>query len=643
MSINGQEDQVSGIYSSTATVSTPSRQKAISTAAETPGNELSRLSLELECCKTKLTQANAALRQYAELFNHAPIGYLIVDRLFHIVKINRTASKLLELCEDAGPTTLFPLCTSTEDNEQIKNLTQIAINGSCTRVSVDIELGRCSKTPVTLFLQSTNADALNRNCCLIAIININSRSVVDKQAAGGRDYLQHLATHDELTQLPNRRLFYRSLATSIKSAQRDEHSLGIAVLDLDQFKVINDTFGHDIGDELLVKTAQRLKDTLGPENIVARLAGDEFVLIIKNIHHRSELEAICESVRLALSLPYQLNTASEIQVDASIGVSVYPTDACLAKELIKCADTAMYQAKSSGGSCVHYFTRHMARAQRRKCRLQKEIHTGIENKDFEAWFQPIYHCSSNSFASVEVLARWRHPERGLLLPGDFIKLAEDCGAIESLGCQILTNAFRQQHELMRAGLAHIVVSVNISPRQIITQGFVEKVEEILCEQKADPSRIRFELTENSLLDAGAGISTAISKLHSLGIRFTIDNLGTGYSSFSQIANLPVSNIKIDQTLTQDIPHTKENIAIVKATISMAKNLQILVSSKGVESQEQFNFLRTAGCDEIQGFLLSMPMPAKELSTFLNTDCADTQLSKIHAFNAQPDLNRAAIV
>ncbi len=390
------------------------------------------------------------------------------------------------------------------------------------------------------------------------------------------------------------------------------------MLDLDQFKGINDTLGHDIGDELLIGVALRLTDTVKAGDFVARLAGDEFVFVIKSFHRLVELEAICEKVRRAVAEPFVLGTGTEIRASASIGLSVYPTDGTGAQEMVKCADAAMYQAKVSGAGCVKIFNQAMGRAQKQKIRLEQDLRSSVVDKKFETWYQPIYQCSSNSYSSVEVLARWRHPQRGIVHPETFIPLAEDCGVIESLGYLILEKAFKQQHQLTEAGYEQVNVSINISPQQLFAAGFVDTVKSLLERNQTVAKRIEFEVTENTLFDQHKEINSTIGRLQALGIQFAIDDFGTGYSSFSRLAKLPIRKIKIDQTFIKGIPNNKKNLAIVKALITMGKDLGICIVAEGVETQEQFDYLYAAGCDEIQGFLLAGPMPINTLVSVLSS-------------------------
>lgn len=609
-----------------ATSPDPGEKEQASIELEVLRNELMLLSLELEGYKSELTQVTAARRQYSELFDNAPIGYLIVDRLFRVIRINQVASELLLISEADTPNAIFPLRVSVEDRVALKNKIKMVTSGSRVEFSVQLAIENRPKKSITLFMQPVKARDRKQFHCQIAIVDISGRCAAEKQLVKARDYLQHLATHDELTKLPNRRLFNDSLVNIISSARRSGHKLGIAVLDLDQFKFINDTLGHDVGDELLAETAQRLTETVKPKDFVARLAGDEFVLVISDFRHLSDLKAICEKVRLVLSHPYKLGSGTELQVSASIGVSVYPTDGVEVKELVKCADAAMYHAKASGRSRVECFTQDMGRALRHKYRLEEDLRISVENENFETWYQPIYHCKSDSFTSVEVLVRWRHPERGLIQPDDFIHLAEDCGAIESLGFLILEKAFKQQYQMSLAGYGHIAVSINISPYQIVAPGFADKVIELINEHRADANQIEFEVTENALFDEHKEITCIIRRLQSLGIRFSIDDFGTGYSSFSRLAKLPVRKIKIDQTFINGIPEDKDNIAIVKALITMSKDLHICVVAEGVETNKQLDYLRDIECDEIQGFLLAEPMPINKLLSVLQKDKKNYQIA-----------------
>lgn len=614
------------------------RKAATSDSNTVMQNMLSRLPLESH--RGELTHANFTLQQYSELFNFAPVGYLTVDRHFTIIKINHTATNLLELDSSTDQTTLFPLCASTEEDEALQNLVKMVATGGHAEISLHTELHRSRKTPVTLFLQSTRAKSLDQTYCQIKIIDISGRSAVEKQLFDSRDYLQHLASHDELTQLPNRRLFYQTLSACLVTAKSNRRKLGVALLDLNQFKVINDTLGHDSGDELLVKAAQRLRDTISPENFAARLAGDEFILIFRNSHDRAELQAICESVLFNLSQPYELSTAPNIHISASIGVSIYPTDATSADELVKNADIAMYRAKSYNASGVVFFKAEMMQARQLNYSDQQKLRNSIAAESFEFRIQPIYNCSTASFTGVEVLPHWSHPDRGLLPPEGYIKLAEECGAIESFGYIIIKNACKQQQHLQQTGFGHITVSVKISSKQIVAPGFTEKVKETIWSQRADAKRISFILTENALQDADNRAADAISKLHELGIRFALDDFGSGYSSFSQLAKLPIDTIKVDRSIIGGVPYDEACLSIVKALIAMGLNMDISIVATGVETREQFDYLYSAGCDEMQGPLMARAIQQNKVAGFFRSSEDSRQLGNELARNSAFTLRAA---
>ena len=537
-------------------------------------------------------------------------------------------------------TTIFDpgaLPNKTVDTKKYAPLEMECIRNELTRMSLELEnckneltlaksahwqrgaaLEILSTEAVPMHLQSTAAVDARKSHQYFDVSDARKRCTSDRQLDKKTNRLQHLATHDELTQLPNRRLFNQSLTRFMASAQRGKHKLGVALLDLDEFKSVNDTMGHDIGDELLLAVAQRLTKAVGPNNFVARLAGDEFTLIIRKFRNQSELTNLFDNVRLALSQPFLLHNATEVRVSASIGGSVYPTDGLQPKELLKCADAAMYEAKSSGRNCTKLFTQDMGRALRRKLRFHRELRSSLDNNEFETWYQPIYNCSTGSITNVEALVRWRHPERGLLSANDFVGLADDCGAIEPLGSLIMEGAFQQQNRLKKSGYRYVTVSINISDRQIVAPNFVEEVEELLHKHKTDATRIEFQLTEQALSNEISAVTDAIRSLRSLGIQFSIDNFGTGYSSCTRLAELPINKVKIGQSIIRKFPNDKDSISIVNALMAMGKNLNCCVAAVGVETHEQLNALQSAGCDEVQGFLLAMPSPQNRLLSTLGS-------------------------
>jgi diguanylate cyclase len=420
--------------------------------------------------------------------------------------------------------------------------------------------------------------------------------------------LQHVATHDALTGLPNRLLLGDRLEQMIAQAERRERRFAVMMLDLDRFKSINDSLGHHSGDELLKEAARRLLARLRRTDTLARLAGDEFVVVLNEIESLRDAESVASSILQDISRPIALS-GLEVHVSASIGISVYPENGADAETLLQHADAAMYHAKKNGRNCMQFFTSTMNAFARERLELENGLRRAINRGEFELHYQPKVDVESGRIDSAEALIRWRHPQRGLISPGGFIPVAEETGLIVSIGEWVLREACLQARTWQNSGVGSIRVAVNLSAQQFRQKNLVDVVGSALQEARLEPRFLELELTESAVMhDAEASIEI-LRKLSGLGVRISVDDFGTGYSSLSYLRRLPLDKLKIDHSFIKEVTTSRDDAQIVRAIVSLAHSLHLKVIAEGVETQEQLTFLRDLGCDQYQGYLRSPPVTA----------------------------------
>ncbi|CAN7673893.1 EAL domain-containing protein [Rhizobium sp. LjRoot30] len=421
----------------------------------------------------------------------------------------------------------------------------------------------------------------------------------------------YLAEHDALTGLPNRDRLERSLDRMVAQADIEGGTLGVAFLDLDNFKHVNDSLGHRVGDLLLSETAVRIKRALGAYGIVGRIGGDEFVIVLEG---DESYEARMERVRAAICLPFTVDGV-ELQTACSIGIAAFPDHGHSSAELMAAADLAMYRVKREGRDGVRKFTKCMSVAAREKVRMTKELRTAIENDELVVHYQPQKDLRTGKVCGVEALVRWQHEGR-LVMPGEFIPLAEETGLICALGEFVMTKACAQVRAWQAAGVEPFKVGVNMSARQFQDPGMTRKVADILSAADLDPRWLEVEITESMIMCDVADSVRKMSELTALGISLALDDFGTGYSSLSTLKSFPLSRLKIDRSFVKGIPADENDMAIASAILSMAKKLGIQTMAEGVENAEQEHFLRDAGCCQMQGYYLARPLPPSELREFV---------------------------
>jgi diguanylate cyclase (GGDEF)-like protein len=429
--------------------------------------------------------------------------------------------------------------------------------------------------------------------------------------------LHHRATHDALTCLPNRALFADRLGQALARAARTASQAAVLVLDLDRFKLINDTLGHRMGDELLRQIAERLKQAVRPGDTVARAGGDEFLVILTEAQTRAVVVEECERLIAVISAPYCVN-GTELHTSPSIGVSLFPANGETGDVLLARADEAMYAAKKRGGNVHQFFEPDMGAFSHDRLQLENDLRVALAQGQLELHYQPKTEVQSGTITSVEALLRWRHPERGLVGPGDFIPLAEESGLILVIGQWVLREACRQASTWRSSGLDSIRIAVNLSPVQFRQPGFLNMIRAALTDHDLPPECLEIEMTEGTVMNDAESSVEILEELSRMGVVVAIDDFGTGYSSMSYLRRFPIDKLKIDRGFISNLTHNPADKSIVQAIISLAHSLRLKVVAEGVETAEQLEQLKRLGCDQYQGFLLSPAVPAPELERLIRS-------------------------
>lgn len=508
---------------------------------------------------------------------------------------------------------------------------------------IDGATRRPSPNPMELAIQQNRAVGLSANCILIrrdghecaiedCAAPIHDRDgqvtgavIVFHDVSMARAMvieMSHLAQHDVLTDLPNRLLLNDRLAQAISLARRNQNQVAVLFLDLDGFKHINDSLGHAIGDKLLQSVAARLSACVRKSDTVSRQGGDEFVILLSEVGHAADAAVSATKILTELKRAHTIGE-HHFHVTASIGISTYPENGEDAETLTKNADTAMYHAKEYGRDNYQFFQKEMNLQAVERQSLEGQLRYVLERGELSVHYQPKISLKTGVITGVETLVRWQHPERGLLLPGQFLAIAEDSGLILGIGRWVLREACRQTRVWLDAGLQAVPVAVNISPLEFRSEYFFEVVRAALDNTRLDPKYLELELTETVLMRDAESTASALEQLKAMGVRVSIDDFGTGYSSLSYLTRFPIDAMKLDQSFVHDIITSSDDAILVNAIISMAKGLKHRVIAEGVETQEQLAFLQAAGCDEGQGYYFSRPMVSHQFAKLLQTGISAT--------------------
>ena len=459
---------------------------------------------------------------------------------------------------------------------------------------------------VTLVLSVIDARMTSRTASMAASLQI------------ANDELQRLALHDPLTKLPNRVLLEDRIEQAIAHAQRSHAKCAVLFVDLDRFKVVNDSLGHFVGDELLRGVAARLQGLVRGEDTVSRLGGDEFVMLLREVEGDENALEVAGKALSALREPFRVHQ-QELYVTPSIGIAVYPAHGNTAQMLITRADAAMYNVKKGGRNDARIFATEMSTFFPERLMLENDLRRALDRREFELHYQPKVEVAGGNIVGMEALVRWRHPKRGIVSPDQFIPLAEETGLIVLIGNWVMQEACRQNKAWQDAGMPALRVAVNISGVQFRQTDLLDSIGSALAATGLAPECLEVEITESVVMQNASDAIVTLEKLSQMGVHVSIDDFGTGYSSLSYLKRFPLDKLKIDRSFIRDISSDMEDAAIVRATIALAHNLKLRVVAEGVETAEQLHFLSALGCDEYQGYFKSRPVPAAEFERAVRSE------------------------
>lgn len=437
-------------------------------------------------------------------------------------------------------------------------------------------------------------------------------------AADAERKIRHIAYHDSLTGLPNRMLFIDRIDQAISRAQRENGQFALLFIDIDHFKVINDSMGHAAGDQLLNVVSQRLQGILRKSDTIARLGGDEFTVIVEGLQEAEWVVAVANNIIRILEAPVEINQ-QQVHVSGSIGIALYPQDGESFGVLLKNADTAMYKAKDKGRHTFQFYASEMSQKVMRRLELENEIRTALKQEEFVVYYQPKVNLKDNQYTGVEALVRWQHPQRGIIAPIEFVPLAEETGLIIQLDKWVIRTACEQFKKWCDSASTLQSLSVNISARHFKEGGLPEFCEEVLQSSQLAPGCLEIELTESALVDNYEGAKNILNKIHNMGICIALDDFGTGYASMSYLKEFPFDTVKLDRSFVKDVPDDEESTAIVNAMIQLSSALKLNTVGEGVETEQQRAYLADNNCVYAQGYLWSKPVDAQALEKIIFSD------------------------
>ena len=551
------------------------------------------------------------LRLASTVFDNAAEGIAVLDANFRVTTINPAFTSVtgFDLADVHGRRPFF-LTATASDGELVDEIwTAIRSNGRWESEHWSARKDG-QEYAVWLSISATTDEVGNISQYAVVFSDITQRKRDEER-------IRYQATYDQLTGLPNRSLFMDRLSVALHQAQRHGHRVGLMFIDLDGFKLINDTLGHDIGDELLKEVAQRLLVCVRQGDTVTRFGGDEFTIIMPDLGEMRNVLAIAHRIIDTLKLPFTLRGA-EAFISASIGITSFPDDAQTVQALLKNADAAMYRAKETGKANFQFYTHGLDAESSARLTIKNGLSKALERQEFELLYQPKCDVATGRLTGAEALLRWRSQDLGMMLPNTFIPVMEETGLIDRVGDWVLETACHQ-HRLWRdAGHGHMRVAVNLSVRQLRTGTLVKTVETLLGRYDLDPSSLELEITESMIMKDTENAVAVLKDLFDMGVHLTMDDFGTGYSSLSYLKRFPQNTIKIDRSFVNDIAVDPDDLEIIRAIINMGHSLRRRVVAEGVETEAQRQLLHHLRCDEMQGFLLSPPVPAAQIDAMLAT-------------------------
>ncbi len=561
----------------------------------------------------KSTALSESEERFRSAFNYAPIGIALVSPDGKWLKVNRALSEILGYTEEEFLAADFQSMIFQADlGDTLIKLHELLSGKTPTCQLEQRYVHKTGKMVWTAWSVSTASDLRETRPNLIFQI----QDITEKKSA--EEKLQHEATHDTLTKLPNRAYFMTRLELALnKSKENSAYQVSVLFIDLDRFKVVNDSLGHLIGDLLLIGISERLRECLRPNDLVARLGGDEFTILVEGTYEMGEVVRIAERLREKFVNPFDLN-GHEIYSSASIGILHASANHLTPQDIMRDADTAMYQAKRAGKARHEVFNEEMHHAVKETLQLETDLRRAIERDELIVFYQPIHSLETAEVLGFEALARWQHREFGVLSPDKFIPLAEEIGLIDALGEQILRKACSQMRFLKDTsfGAYPLTLSINLSSKQFAQPNLVGKIKQILDETDFPPSRLKLEITETLFFEYKETAVEMLVQLRELGIEINVDDFGTGYSNLSYLMQLPISTLKIDRSFISPMQDDGKNVEIVEIIIMLARNLGMKVIAEGVETKAQVDYLRKLDCEGAQGYYFSKPMCFNEAEEFL---------------------------
>ncbi len=559
---------------------------------------------------TPQRSAEEELRLLANVFHYSGEGILITDDEHKIIAVNQA------FCHMSGynrETVVGKFVGELSRHDDVGELVGAVVDEVCKKGSWRGEL-LGSRNDGSSYPQWVTVSAIYNEKNIIThyvtcVVDITERKI-------DQEKIFHLAHHDTLTGLVNRFSLEQSLSQSLRIASRQEELVVVMFLDLDRFKLINDTKGHAVGDKLLKEVAKRLTSSVRTCDIVSRIGGDEFVIVYTGIKDSMTIVPVARFLLHQLSLPYDIDGITLFS-SPSIGISIYPDDGCIGEDLIKNADVAMYHAKENGRNNYQFFNDAMNVDANRRLKIESDLRKAIEERQFELYYQPLICTKTNTVRAVEALVRWNHPEQGVIAPDQFIPVAEESNLILPLGLWILEEACIQYCQWRKKFKRSVRVSVNLSAVQLQADGFVGQVRFLLNKYEIPDEEIVLEITESMAMTNIDEAATILNKVRDLGVRLAIDDFGTGYSSLAYLKQLPIATLKLDRTFVSDLEAMNGNDKICIATLALAHSLGLQVVAEGVETQYQRDFMINHGCDLLQGYYFSKPVPAERMTAYIS--------------------------
>ena len=567
---------------------------------------------DLKALHQELVRLRESEELYSSMVELAAIGISHVDVNGRFVHVNRRLCDMLGYAREELLERSVVDISHPDDRTETDKGRQRLHAGEIDSFQVEKRYLRKDGTPIWVHLTiAAQRGADGRRLNDISIVE----DITERREAQSR--VQYLATHDEMTGLANRTLFNELLAKATAAGKRYGRTFAVLFIDLDRFKIINDSLGHEGGDQLLKEMAVRFNAKVRESDMLARFGGDEFVLLINEVPDRATAAFIARNLLLLTMKPVRI-AGQQCRVTASIGIALYPDDANDASELMKHADMAMYRAKEEGKNGFQFYSPSIGAVSEKRLQFEAGLRDAVARNEMTLHYQAKVDIGSGEIRGVEALLRWTHPEFGAVAPAQFIPIAEESGLIVPLGLWALKTACVQAVEWINQGLAGLSMAVNLSPRQFLDPNLVESIRRTLEETGMPPDMLELEITESVMLH---DIETAVTKLmaiRALGVKLAVDDFGTGYSSLSQLKRFPIDSLKIDRSFIKGIPADKDDMAITEAILALGRTLGVTIVAEGVETIEQQNFLRRHACHEMQGFYFSRPIPPAQFAHFFRT-------------------------